>query len=212
MADRRPIDTGGRRRQRWGRPEHPVSREGRHVLEAIGRQIEDRRDDLVSLTSDLIRVPTINPPGEAYRECCDIIARRLAPLGFEATFVRAEGTPGDSDRYPRWNVVARREGRSRGPCVHFNSHIDVVEAGQRLEFRSVRRCRARTADLRSRRLRHERRARHLDRRGRGVSATFVPITPAPSKYPARRTRSPAAMAASPISPKRAFSPGRASTT
>ena len=43
--------------------------------------------------------------------------------------VRAHGTPGDSERYPRWNVVARREGRGPGPCVHFNSHIDVVETG-----------------------------------------------------------------------------------
>ncbi len=99
------------------------------MLEAIGRKVEERRDELVSLTSDLIRIPTVNPPGEGYRECCDYIAARLAPLGFAATFVRAEGTPGDSDRYPRWNVVARREGRSPGPCVHFNSHIDVVEAG-----------------------------------------------------------------------------------
>ena len=99
------------------------------MLEAIGRQIEERRDDLVALTSDLIRIPTVNPPGEAYRECCDHIAARLVPLGFEATFVRAEGTPGDSDRYPRWNVVARREGGGAGPCVHFNSHIDVVETG-----------------------------------------------------------------------------------
>ena len=99
------------------------------MLEAIGRKVEERRDELVLLTSDLIRIPTVNPPGEGYRECCDYIAARLAPLGFAATFVRAEGTPGDSDRYPRWNVVARREGRSPGPCVHFNSHIDVVEAG-----------------------------------------------------------------------------------
>ncbi len=36
---------------------------------------------------------------------------------------------GDSDRYPRVNVVARFDGRTRGSTVHFNSHIDVVEAG-----------------------------------------------------------------------------------
>ena len=48
--------------------------------------------------------------------------------------MRAEGTPGDSDRYPRWNVIARREGRRPGPCVHFNSHIDVVEAGAGWSF------------------------------------------------------------------------------
>ena len=104
------------------------------MLEAIGRQVEDRRDDLVALTSELVRIPTVNPPGEAYRDCCELIARRLGPLGFEAMFVRAEGTPGDSDRYPRWNVIARREGRRQGPCVHFNGHIDVVEAGAGWSF------------------------------------------------------------------------------
>ena len=31
--------------------------------------------------------------------------------------------------YPRVNVVARYEGASDGECVHFNSHIDVVEPG-----------------------------------------------------------------------------------
>jgi succinyl-diaminopimelate desuccinylase len=43
--------------------------------------------------------------------------------------VRAEGAPGDSTKYPRWNVVCRREGKRAGECVHFNSHIDVVEVG-----------------------------------------------------------------------------------
>ena len=104
------------------------------MLEAIERQVEDRRDDLVALTSELIRIPTVNPPGEAYRDCCEVIARRLAPLGFQAMFVRAEGTPGDTERYPRWNVVARHQGRGPGGCVHFNSHIDVVEPGAGWSF------------------------------------------------------------------------------
>ena len=99
------------------------------MLDKLGHRIESRRDDLTSLAVDLIRMPTVNPPGEGYRECCDYIAARLRPRGFEVQFIRGENTPGDSDRYPRWNVVARREGRSPGPCVHFNSHIDVVEAG-----------------------------------------------------------------------------------
>ena len=99
------------------------------VLETLGARIDARRDDLVALTQDLIRLPTVNPPGVAYREACDMIADRLRPRGFEVAFYRAEGAPGDSDRYPRWNVVCRREGRAPGPCVHFNSHVDVVEAG-----------------------------------------------------------------------------------
>ena len=44
-------------------------------------------------------------------------------------YIRAEGVPGDSDKYPRMNVIARRQGSAPGPCVHFNGHIDVVETG-----------------------------------------------------------------------------------
>ncbi|HWK63451.1 MAG TPA: acetylornithine deacetylase/succinyl-diaminopimelate desuccinylase family protein [Rhizobiaceae bacterium] len=91
--------------------------------------IDGRVDDLVALTADLIRFPTVNPPGEAYTPCAEYIATRLKKRGFEVELIRGEGTPGDTDRYPRTNVVARFDGRSPGPTVHFNSHIDVVEAG-----------------------------------------------------------------------------------
>src|SRR5690606_12218691 len=77
--------------------------------------IDDRRDDLVALTADLIRFPTINPPGEAYTPCAEFIAARLEKAGFGTKLIRGEGTPGDSDRYPRTNVVARFDGRSPGP-------------------------------------------------------------------------------------------------
>lgn len=97
--------------------------------ERLLKAIDDRRDDVVALTADLIRFPTINPPGEAYRACAEYLGARLKKSGFETEFIRAEGTPGDTDRYPRVNVVARFDGRSPGACVHFNSHIDVVEAG-----------------------------------------------------------------------------------
>ena len=95
----------------------------------IFQTIEDRRDDVAALTVELIRFPTINPPGEAYRPCAEFIGERLARSGFAIEYIRGEGSPGDSDLYPRTNVVARLEGSAPGPTVHFNSHIDVVEAG-----------------------------------------------------------------------------------
>lgn len=91
--------------------------------------IAGREAELVALTQDLVRIPTINPPGDAYVPCAELVGTRLARRGFEVAYVRAEGTPGDCDRYPRVNVIARREGKRPGPTVHFNSHIDVVEAG-----------------------------------------------------------------------------------
>lgn len=91
--------------------------------------VDGRADDLVDLTVGLIRFPTVNPPGAAYRPCAEYLGARLAARGFAVEFIRGEGAPGDTDGYPRVNVVARREGRSPGATVHFNGHIDVVEAG-----------------------------------------------------------------------------------
>ncbi len=97
--------------------------------EALLQEVAGRRDDLISLTQDLVRMPTLNPPGENYLEICEYLDRRLRIAGFETELIRAHGAPGDSDRHPRWNIVARREGTRPGDCVHFNSHIDVVEVG-----------------------------------------------------------------------------------
>jgi succinyl-diaminopimelate desuccinylase len=99
------------------------------MLEALFERIEAKREALVELTRELIRIPTVNPPGEAYRDCARVLANRLGHAGLEVAYIRAKGAIGDSDRYPRTNVVARWEGRGPGPCVHFNGHIDVVEPG-----------------------------------------------------------------------------------
>ena len=97
--------------------------------DALLIRIESERDALVELTRSLVRIPTTNPPGEHYEDCARLLGDRLAANGFDVAYIRAEGAPGDSDRYPRINVIARREGSRAGPTVHFNSHIDVVEPG-----------------------------------------------------------------------------------
>jgi succinyl-diaminopimelate desuccinylase len=98
-------------------------------LDKVLNEIESRRDEIVALTQDLIRFPTVNPPGEAYRPCAEFLGQRLARRGFQVEYVRAEGAPGDSDKYPRINMIARYEGARTGPCVHFNGHLDVVQTG-----------------------------------------------------------------------------------
>ncbi len=98
-------------------------------IEALLARIEAKRDEVTALTQDLVRIPTVNPPGDAYEACARYLGERMARRGFAVEYVRAHGAPGDSDHHPRINVVMRREGQGGGDCVHFNSHIDVVEAG-----------------------------------------------------------------------------------
>jgi succinyl-diaminopimelate desuccinylase len=104
------------------------------VIGALHAAVEEKRDDLIALTQDLIRMPTLNPPGDNYRQICEFLQTRLRARGFDVQLIRAHGSPGDSDKYPRWNLIARFEGRRAGDCVHFNSHTDVVEVGHGWTF------------------------------------------------------------------------------
>lgn len=99
------------------------------TLSRLSERIDGKRGELIQLTRDLIRIPTTNPPGEYYEDCARFLGERLQSRNFEVTYVRAEGAIGDSDRYPRTNVIGRWSGNVSGPTVHFNSHIDVVEPG-----------------------------------------------------------------------------------
>jgi succinyl-diaminopimelate desuccinylase len=93
-------------------------------------EIDAREHDLVALTQALVQIPTLNPPGRDYLRICEFLDARLSASGFTTRLLRATGTPGDSETYPRWNILARREGTRPGDCVHFNSHTDVVAVGE----------------------------------------------------------------------------------
>src|SRR5450631_1532670 len=93
------------------------------IPDLVFRFIEERREELVELARALIRFPTVNPPGEAYRPCAEFIGARLRERAFAVHYVRPSRTPGHSERHPRINVIARRADPAAGPCVHFNGHI-----------------------------------------------------------------------------------------
>ncbi|TVQ36222.1 MAG: acetylornithine deacetylase/succinyl-diaminopimelate desuccinylase family protein [Geminicoccaceae bacterium] len=99
------------------------------MSDRLQARVEGARDEVTALCRDLVRIPSENPPGRAYRACVELVGERLRRRGFDVHYLRAEGALADSDRYPRWNVVARLESGRPGPTVHFNSHIDVVAPG-----------------------------------------------------------------------------------
>ena len=98
--------------------------------ENIIQDIMNREDDLIDLTQALIKIPTLNPPGNNYLEICEFLKKRMENNGFQSQLIRAYNTPGDSDKFPRWNLVCKREGGIQGKAVHFNGHTDVVETGK----------------------------------------------------------------------------------
>jgi succinyl-diaminopimelate desuccinylase len=86
-------------------------------------------DEAVAFTSDLIRMPTVNPPGDLYEECARLIGGTLTTCGFDIEYHAAEGCPEHTRAHPRVNVVGTRRGRALRPLVHLNGHFDVVPAG-----------------------------------------------------------------------------------
>jgi succinyl-diaminopimelate desuccinylase len=96
-----------------------------HVLNAV----DECADELVDFTTALIRIPTVNPPGDAYPECAQFIGARLKAHGFEVDYINADGRPEHTRAHPRVNVVGLRRGRVARPLVHLNGHFDVVPAG-----------------------------------------------------------------------------------
>jgi succinyl-diaminopimelate desuccinylase len=92
-------------------------------------EIDRAADEIVQFTADLVRIPTINPPGEAYEPCARFLGEHLKRSGFAIEYITADGRPEHTPSYPRVNVVARRDGHAAGPVVHLNGHIDVVPAG-----------------------------------------------------------------------------------
>jgi succinyl-diaminopimelate desuccinylase len=97
------------------------------------REVERLADELVEFTRALVRVPTVNPPGDAYTECAKLIAAKLRALGYAVETFAAEGLPEHTERYPRVNVVGSL-GAGVGKRLHFNGHYDVVPAGSGWSF------------------------------------------------------------------------------
>jgi succinyl-diaminopimelate desuccinylase len=100
-----------------------------HTADRVLAAVEASTQEMVDFTASLIRVPTINPPGEAYADCARVIGDKLAECGFEVDYVAAEGRPEHTPAHPRVNVVGLRRGRRERPAVHLNGHFDVVPAG-----------------------------------------------------------------------------------
>lgn len=99
------------------------------AVEKLMAVIDDATEEMVDFTRDMLRIPTINPPGDAYVECAELIGRRLETLGFTVDYPVADGLPEHTAAHPRMNVVGLKQGRTMRPLVHLNGHFDVVPVG-----------------------------------------------------------------------------------
>ena len=55
----------------------------------ILREVESATDEMLEFASEFLRIPTINPPGDAYPAAAAFLDARLSALGFEHELYRA---------------------------------------------------------------------------------------------------------------------------
>lgn len=100
-----------------------------HPTDSVLREVDRAADEIVELTRDLVRIPTVNPPGDEYEACAMFLGDVLHRHEFTVEYIVADGRPEHTTRHPRVNVIGSRVGTSGGPVVHLNGHIDVVPPG-----------------------------------------------------------------------------------
>ena len=110
--------------------------------------INAREKDLVDLLARLVRLPTVNPPGDHYDEITRLLAAELKAAGLSVRRPRVpeallqKALPREQWGKPRWNVLGRLtapRGASaavgtdggevsgvKPKTIHFNAHYDVV--------------------------------------------------------------------------------------
>lgn len=95
-------------------------------LDELGETVLSRidQDQVVAFHQALVRVPTVNPPGEV-REACRICEETLADAGYATRLATKEET--------KPNLIAERRFGS-GPVLCFNAHLDVVPTGERVAW------------------------------------------------------------------------------
>ncbi|MBS7643609.1 M20 family metallopeptidase [Candidatus Bathyarchaeota archaeon] len=102
--------------------------------EDVLKQVEDLREEIVNFTKELVKIPTVNPPGNKYDECAALIAKKLQTIGFNVQLIEV---PSDklkelaphSEGLPRVSVLGSLKGAAWKPSLHFNGHFDVVPPG-----------------------------------------------------------------------------------
>jgi succinyl-diaminopimelate desuccinylase len=100
-----------------------------HPVDRVISEIDAAAAEIVEFTSELIRIPTVNPPGDEYEPCARLIGDRLARAGFEVEYFPAEGCAEHTRSHPRINVIGLQRGRHSRPAIHLNGHFDVVPPG-----------------------------------------------------------------------------------
>ena len=90
---------------------------------------EIKREELIQLTQDLIKIPSVRRQGSggSEKEVALFLSRLLEEMGLDVVVEEVEpGAP---------NVIGVLQGQSEGPCLMLECHTDVVTEGDASEWK-----------------------------------------------------------------------------
>src|SRR5229473_7859018 len=113
---------------------HPGSEATRK--DSILAWLRQREDEMAALLSELIAIPTENPPGRNYPACAALLERRLRNFGLDCErFFEPAGPEKKSGESPACLLACYGRGKR---TLYFHGHYDVVPAQSAQQFEPVR--------------------------------------------------------------------------
>ncbi|HEX4946782.1 MAG TPA: succinyl-diaminopimelate desuccinylase, partial [Blastocatellia bacterium] len=74
---------------------------------SVLQRVTEMADEMIAFLQELVRIPTVNPPGENYADCARLIGTKLSEFGYDIQYVTAEGLPECTTTHPRVNIIGR---------------------------------------------------------------------------------------------------------
>jgi len=112
-----------------------------HLNDVTGRSgvllswLRNREDEMARLLSELVAIPTENPPGKNYRACVDLLETQLLQVGLDCRRVRPDASSDDVEGSPESLLATYGSGER---ALFFHGHYDVVPAQNAAQFQPVR--------------------------------------------------------------------------
>jgi len=97
--------------------------------------LRQREEEMAALLSELVAIPTENPPGKNYRACADFLEKTLQRVGLECERLEADQPREGSREKPNCLIASHGRGES---VLYFHGHYDVVPAQSREQFQPSR--------------------------------------------------------------------------
>lgn len=105
------------------------------TAERVPRWLREREDEMAALLSDLVAVPTENPPGRHYEEFAELFESRAAKLDLRCERLETSSKQSSAGDSPNCLSVSHGQGER---TFYFHGHYDVVPAQSKEQFQPRR--------------------------------------------------------------------------